>query len=114
MPLSLMGKYEVCWPMGRVPAGRAPNQLTESPFKYLNSQEDGKNLRNNFYSSASTLIQPTYYSKLSSNLVVPLLSIKVLRVMEKQPMREPREPQGVEYALFILILLQYQSGISLR
>ncbi len=30
-----MGKYEVCWPMGRVPTGRAPHQLTESPFKYL-------------------------------------------------------------------------------
>ncbi len=27
--------YEVCWPMGRVPTGRAPHQLTESPFKYL-------------------------------------------------------------------------------
>ena len=30
-----MGKYEVCWPMGRIPTGRAPHQLTESPFKYL-------------------------------------------------------------------------------
>ncbi len=29
-------EYEVCWPMGRVPTGRAPHQLTESPFKYLN------------------------------------------------------------------------------
>ncbi len=30
-----MGKYEVCWLMGRVPTGMAPHQLTESPFKYL-------------------------------------------------------------------------------
>ncbi len=31
-----MGKYEVYWPMGRVPTGRAPHQLNKSPFKYLN------------------------------------------------------------------------------
>ncbi len=31
-----MGKYEVCWPLGMVPTGRAPHQLTKSPFKYLN------------------------------------------------------------------------------
>ncbi len=28
--------HGVCWPMGRVPTGRVPHQLIESPFKYLN------------------------------------------------------------------------------
>ena len=29
--------YPVCWPMGSASTGRAPQQLTESPFKYLNN-----------------------------------------------------------------------------
>ena len=32
-----MVQYEVCWPMGSASTGRAPQQLTESPFKYLKS-----------------------------------------------------------------------------
>ena len=27
--------YEVCWPMGSLPTGRVPQQLSTSPFKYL-------------------------------------------------------------------------------
>ena len=32
----LMVQFEVCWQMGSASTGRAPQQLTESPFKYLN------------------------------------------------------------------------------
>ncbi len=31
-------QYEVCWPMGSASTGRAPQQLTESPFKYLKTK----------------------------------------------------------------------------
>ena len=31
-----MVQYEVCWPMGSALTGRAPQQLTKPPFKYLN------------------------------------------------------------------------------
>ena len=31
-----MVQYEVCWPIGSALTGRAPHQLTGSPFKYLN------------------------------------------------------------------------------
>ena len=30
-----MVQFEVCWPVGSVPTGRAPQCLTGSPFKYL-------------------------------------------------------------------------------
>ncbi len=30
-----MVHYEVCWPLGSASTGRAPKQLTGSPFKYL-------------------------------------------------------------------------------
>ena len=30
-----MVQYEVCWPIGSASTGRAPHQLTGSPFKYL-------------------------------------------------------------------------------
>ncbi len=33
-----MVQYEVCWPMGSASTGRAPQQLTGSPFKYLKKQ----------------------------------------------------------------------------
>ncbi len=33
--LSLVN-YEVCWPVGSLPTGRVPQQLSMSPFKYLN------------------------------------------------------------------------------
>ena len=33
-----MVQFEVCWPVGSASTGRAPQQLTESPFKYLNYQ----------------------------------------------------------------------------
>ena len=35
-----MVKYEVCWPMGSASTGRAPHQLTESPYKYFKSIEN--------------------------------------------------------------------------
>ena len=31
-----MVQYELCWPTGSASTGRVPQQLTESPFKYIN------------------------------------------------------------------------------
>ena len=51
-----MVQYEVCWPVGSAQTGRAPQQLTISPFKYLNEIPEHKttslslnNLKNAFF-----------------------------------------------------------------
>ena len=72
-----MVKYELCWSMGNASTGRAPQQLTESPFKYLK-----------VFSIPNSFV--TLWIVCSANIAIPHRTIRQISIMFiKQKNRPP-------------------------